>query len=97
MAKDVQSVGGQTATQPTLAEALAEIAALRARCQELAHENEGMRIAFGAPAKVRMRMSRVINGKLFNRGSIIGTFTPAEGVTLAEAELAIRSHKTEFS
>lgn len=96
MAKDSTQTEGAQAT-PTVAGLQAENAQLRKRNEALAAELESSRVSYGAPLVVKMRMARVLGGRRYDRGAIIGHFTPHQGITAAEAEVAIRSHKTEFA
>lgn len=89
MAKDNVSAQTQSAAD-------SEIERLRKTVAEQAAELANLRIPRGNAVRVTMRMARNIDGKPWARGHCIGEFIPAEGVTLAEAELAIRSHKTAF-
>lgn len=95
MAKDDVSAQTQSA-DGKVASLNAQIASLQKTVAELGGKLAVYEATPAPGVMVKMRMPRVIGGKQFPSGAVIGTFIPTEGVSPAEAEVAIRSHKTEF-
>lgn len=95
VAKDDVSAQAQSA-DGKVAALNAQIALLQKTVAELGGKLAVYEATPAPGVVVKMRMPRVIGGKHFASGSAIGTFIPVEGVSPAEAEIAIRSHKTDF-
>lgn len=81
----------------------AELAALKAECEalkaKLAQAAGELAVSKAKPAVgavVKLRMPRILGGKSFPAGAVIGRFISHENVDLAAVETAMRSHKTEW-